>query len=127
MGVSARARSIPDMVSNCLMFVILEAKKDDNSTDDCDTWAGVMTLDGKKGIDKNREAHFGIAISQSLAIHRCARTYHYFKGAPWQDKGFGTQATEWIVEYAFEQLGIHRVSLGMMASNERALALYKKW
>jgi RimJ/RimL family protein N-acetyltransferase len=47
--------------------------------------------------------------------------------AKWQNKGVGTEATRWLVDYAFAQLGVHRIILGLFASNERALAVYKKW
>ncbi|TRM63283.1 acyl-CoA N-acyltransferase [Schizophyllum amplum] len=61
------------------------------------------------GQDKNRDASFGIVLGDG---HR--------------DKGFGTEVTRYVVDYAFMQLGLHRVSLGMMGDNPRAYALYKK-
>lgn len=42
------------------------------------------------------------------------------------DKGYGTEATIFMVDYAFRWLGQHRVSLGVKGSNSRAIALYKK-
>jgi RimJ/RimL family protein N-acetyltransferase len=37
----------------------------------------------------------------------------------------GTEATRWIVNHAFEQLGKHRVSLGVIGDNPRAITLYE--
>jgi RimJ/RimL family protein N-acetyltransferase len=37
----------------------------------------------------------------------------------------GTEATRWIVNHAFEQLGMHRVSLGVIGDNPRAITLYE--
>lgn len=44
----------------------------------------------------------------------------------WWGKGFGTEATEWLVKYVFEQLGVHRVFLGVFTNNPRAVSLYRK-
>jgi hypothetical protein len=38
----------------------------------------------------------------------------------------GTEATRWIVNHAFEQLGMHRVSLIVLEDNVRAIRLYEK-
>jgi RimJ/RimL family protein N-acetyltransferase len=61
------------------------------------------------GQKKNRDGSFGIAIVS----------------AQW-GKGYGTEATRWTVDYCFEQLGLHRISLDVLAGNERALKLYKQ-
>lgn len=42
-----------------------------------------------------------------------------------RDKGYGREALNWALEYAFMQLGLHRVELGVFSFNERAYALYK--
>ncbi len=41
-------------------------------------------------------------------------------------KGFGTEATNLIVKYAFEKLNLNRVHLGVNAEDERANKCYKK-
>jgi hypothetical protein len=38
----------------------------------------------------------------------------------------GTEATRWIVDYAFMQLDIHRISLEVLGDNLGAIAMYKK-
>ncbi len=40
--------------------------------------------------------------------------------------GYGTEATELMLEHAFERLGIHRVALSVFAFNERAIRTYRK-
>jgi RimJ/RimL family protein N-acetyltransferase len=58
---------------------------------------------------KNRDATFGIDIAR-----------------PWRGRGLGTEATRWLVDYAFEQLGMHRISLEVMGDNPAAFAVYRK-
>jgi RimJ/RimL family protein N-acetyltransferase len=37
----------------------------------------------------------------------------------------GKEAMRWIVDWGFMQLGLHRISLSVVASNDRAISLYK--
>jgi len=41
-------------------------------------------------------------------------------------KGYGTDAMALILYYAFEELNLHRVSLGVLAYNPRAIRAYEK-
>jgi RimJ/RimL family protein N-acetyltransferase len=58
---------------------------------------------------KNRDPTLGIKIAR-----------------PWRGRGLGTEATRWLVDYAFEQLGMHRISLEVMGDNPAAVAAYRK-
>ena len=40
--------------------------------------------------------------------------------------GYGTEATELMLEHAFVRLGLHRVALSVFAFNERAIRSYQK-
>lgn len=40
--------------------------------------------------------------------------------------GYGTALTKWLIDYAFQALGIHRVWLEVLGKNKRALHLYEK-
>lgn len=42
------------------------------------------------------------------------------------DQGFGTEALQLALGYAFVTLGLHRVSLRVLASNARAIRSYEK-
>lgn len=61
------------------------------------------------GHPKNRDANLAIALLPQ-----------------WWGNGFGTEVVRWIVDYGFENLGLHRMSLAVMDGNERALCLYRK-
>ncbi|MCI2424239.1 GNAT family N-acetyltransferase [Saccharopolyspora sp. K220] len=39
-------------------------------------------------------------------------------------RGLGSEATQLVLEYAFTELGLHRVDLRVLAFNERAIACY---
>ncbi|EIW81380.1 acyl-CoA N-acyltransferase, partial [Coniophora puteana RWD-64-598 SS2] len=41
-------------------------------------------------------------------------------------KGYGTEATKFMVDHAFRWFGLHRVSLGVFGNNERAIAVYER-
>jgi RimJ/RimL family protein N-acetyltransferase len=41
-------------------------------------------------------------------------------------QGYGTEATDLMLEHAFANMGLHRVSLSVFAFNERALRSYQK-
>jgi diamine N-acetyltransferase len=41
-------------------------------------------------------------------------------------KGYGTEAIRLLLDYAFGTLNFHRVSIGVVGSNERALRFYEK-
>lgn len=44
----------------------------------------------------------------------------------WWGKGIGTEITRWLVNHAFRKLAIRRVTLNVLANNDRALAMYKR-
>jgi RimJ/RimL family protein N-acetyltransferase len=43
-----------------------------------------------------------------------------------RDRGFGTEAIRMFIGYGFEQLGLHRISLDVLAFNPRASRVYQK-
>lgn len=47
-------------------------------------------------------------------------------GADVLGKGYGTQATEAVVSYGFDAVGLHRIELGVYAFNPRAQRAYEK-
>jgi RimJ/RimL family protein N-acetyltransferase len=53
--------------------------------------------------------------------------YHITIGEPdaW-GHGYGTEATQLMVDHAFETLGLHRISLNVFEFNERAIRAYRR-
>ena len=79
----------------------------------------IRTLDGDRFIGSigladislnNRDAYVGIGIGE--------RSY-------W-GKGFGTDAMQIILRYAFNELNLHRVTLNVFEYNPRAIRSYEK-
>lgn len=66
---------------------------------------------GLHGVDhRNRTATFGLLI-----------------GEPWaRGKGYGTEATQLVLDYAFTALGLHNVMLSVYAFNLAARRVYEK-
>jgi RimJ/RimL family protein N-acetyltransferase len=63
-----------------------------------------------RGRPEERTADLGIMIGD--------RDHH--------DRGYGTDAMLTIVRFGFEQMNLHRISLGVFEFNQRAQAVYRK-
>ncbi len=59
---------------------------------------------------KDQNAEFGIAIGEK----------------DYWSKGYGTEATQLLINYGFHQLNLHRISSSVYAFNKRSLKLHKK-
>lgn len=59
---------------------------------------------------RNKHAVVGIAIGEK----------------EYWNKGYGQDALLTLLEFAFKELGIHKVELGVHSTNKRAIACYKK-
>lgn len=59
---------------------------------------------------KNQKAEYGIFIGEEEYL----------------GKGFGSEAANVILKYAFEKMKLHKVTLRVFASNKRAIESYKK-
>ncbi len=64
-----------------------------------------------RDIDRvHKKAEYGIFIGEKDAL----------------GKGYGTQAARIIIHYAFEQLGLHKLMLRLLADNKQAYKSYEK-
>ena len=59
-------------------------------------------------------------------LHRTAIMGLMIGDARFQGQGLGEEATRLCLQYAFERLGLRKVSLGVLTSNTRALQLYHR-
>lgn len=46
--------------------------------------------------------------------------------APYQNKGYGTEAINWVLEWGFQIAGLHRIGIDTFSYNEGAYKLYEK-
>ncbi|MFF0135739.1 GNAT family N-acetyltransferase [Streptomyces sp. NPDC005227] len=72
----------------------------------------------------------GELVGEAVLFERDARnhncTFRILVGPRGRDRGLGTEATRLILGHAFEQLGLHRVSLHVFTFNPRARRAYEK-
>lgn len=86
--------------------------------DDRADWAILRAADGAylgevvlNQLDRdNRSMNFRIALNSPATV----------------GQGYGTEATRAAVQYGFEVIGLHRISLGVYAFNPRARRVYEK-
>lgn len=76
------------------------------SPDDQPTMIGYLTL------NKDLPWHRSTSIALRITI-------------PHQNKGYGREAVNWALDWAFRWGNMHRVTIGTVAFNERAVALYR--
>jgi RimJ/RimL family protein N-acetyltransferase len=70
-----------------------------------------------------------IGVCQLLSIspvHRSAELQIRIGNPAARDHGLGTQAVRSLVDFAFRDLNLHRVSLHVFATNTRAIRAYEK-
>ncbi len=69
---------------------------------------------GSIGLHGINHAHRTASLGVGIGEHDC-----------W-GKGYGTEATRLILDYAFNVLGLHNVMLWVFSYNERAIRVYEK-
>jgi RimJ/RimL family protein N-acetyltransferase len=105
------------------LYAVLEAKQ---PLADGHNWVGFVCL-WEDSDPKNRALMFGIALDP----RHWGKGYGTFvfscgKARAQCELAAATEATRWIVDYAFTQFGTHRIALQVMGDNFRAIAVYKK-
>ncbi len=77
-------------------------------------------------VDKASGAVVGEAVLNDWDPDNQCCNFRILIGSSGQGRGLGTEATRLIVGYGIEQLGLHRISLGVYAFNPRAQRAYEK-
>ncbi|KIM43396.1 hypothetical protein M413DRAFT_444223 [Hebeloma cylindrosporum] len=94
---------IEELANEALLYVVIEATNLPSGPQVIG--AANITLSNVK----NRDVILGIALDPQM----------------W-GKGYGTEVVTFLVDYAFKNLAVHRVSLGVLDSNPAAIHMYKK-
>ncbi|KAI0781620.1 acyl-CoA N-acyltransferase [Irpex lacteus] len=89
-----------EAMTRCLLFVVVETKDTKESI-------GFALLNQRNG-PLSRDAEIGIGLDEN-----------------WWGKGYGTEVMSWLVQYAFQGLALHRLSICVWSSNTRAIAMYE--
>ena len=104
-GPKLRETYKKNIEENSEMFCIVEV-----SVDGYWMFVGFVGLFGSPEARLRRESAYAIGIYKDY----------------W-NKGYGTAVTKFVVRYAFENLFMHRIWLGTVEGNDRAIAVYQKW
>ncbi len=81
-------------------------------------WAVVRNCDG---------AFIGEAVLNELAVQNAAVNYRVWLAGPEATgHGHGTEVTQLVTSYALDDVGLHRVGLGVYEFNPRARRVYEK-
>jgi RimJ/RimL family protein N-acetyltransferase len=83
-----------------------------------DLWLAIETKDGR---------HIGnLRLLDIAPEDRSTRVAIYIGDPDFREKGYGTDAMKTLVRFAFEEMNLNRVELGVFDYNERAMASYRK-
>lgn len=80
-------------------------------------------------IIEERESNTAIGVTSLINIdtkNRNAECIIDIGEKEYWGKGYGSEALKMLLEYAFLELNLHRVSLGVFSFNERAIYIYNK-
>ncbi|KZT52015.1 acyl-CoA N-acyltransferase [Calocera cornea HHB12733] len=113
-------------LSTALIVVFVEVKREYASLRKWDEWEVRKADTEKTQEDWDRELFAG--YSSVHLKHPKVRDGRFgiVIAPPWWGNGFATEVTEWVVQHCFEQLNLHRLSLGYLANNAAAKRVYEK-
>jgi len=97
------AQKLEEIANEALLYVIIEATDKPNGPVVIGA-ASITTVN-----IKNRDVSFGIGLIPDV----------------W-NQGYATEVTRFLVDHAFNNLGVHRISLGVLDNNPGAIQAYKK-
>lgn len=77
--------------------------------------------------DKETDKPLGSVYIRDIDRDHCKGEYGIFIGEDEaRGRGIGTEAARLMIQYGFEELGLHRIYLRVLADNERAIRSYEK-
>ncbi len=77
-------------------------------------------------VDRSTDRFVGEVVLNEWDEGNRSCGFRVIIGPAGRDRGLGTDAVRLIVGYGFEQLGLHRISLEVFATNPRARRVYEK-
>lgn len=77
-------------------------------------------------VERATEELVGEIVLNELDTERRSANLRIIIGAPWQDRGFGTEAVRLLTAYALTEVGLREVTLAVFATNPRAHRVYEK-
>jgi RimJ/RimL family protein N-acetyltransferase len=77
-------------------------------------------------VDRATGRYVGEVVLNELDPNNNSCSFRIALGATGQNRGLGTEATRLVLGYAFERVGLHRISLEVYSFNSRARRVYEK-
>jgi RimJ/RimL family protein N-acetyltransferase len=77
-------------------------------------------------VDRATGRYVGEVVLNELDPNNNSCSFRIALGATGQNRGLGTEATRLVLGYAFERVGLHRISLEVYSFNARARRVYEK-
>jgi len=77
-------------------------------------------------VDRASGRYVGEVVLNELDPNNNSCSFRIALGATGQNRGLGTEATRLVLGYAFERVGLHRISLEVYSFNSRARRVYEK-
>lgn len=77
-------------------------------------------------ITGEQDEYLGTISLKHISRKDCNAEYAIVMRKKAQGTGIATQATREIIQYAFEEMGLHKLYLNVLEENQRARALYEK-
>ena len=116
-----------DLLENSLLFVIIY-KVAESPGVGTGTGAGSETS-GSTTNSSSDPIPIGSIFLKSESSdmrHNCCSELGVDIIKEYQGRGYGSEAINWTLDWAFKQAGLHRVELSVLGWNDRAKQLYKK-
>ena len=109
-GGTAAAEEEIEQIAKSKVGALIQIPAQEGTPDAKPTIIGFLTLSTPPpSMAVHRKAMLGIGIVE-----------------PYQNKGYGSEAINWITDIGFRHLGLHRIAIGAMSYNERAVNLYQR-
>lgn len=88
----------------------------------------VICITPEEGSDKEPEAIGAIYLvgQGPLFIHNRSHEFGIVIARQYQNKGYGTEAVSWMLDWSFLIAGLHRIELTVYEWNERARKVYQR-
>jgi RimJ/RimL family protein N-acetyltransferase len=77
-------------------------------------------------LDTEAGEHIGVVSLNGVSQKDCHALASILIDRAWWSRGYGYDAMRTLLAHAFSTLRLHRVTLYVLATNERALALYRR-
>lgn len=75
---------------------------------------------------KSDDAYLGEAVLNKLDAENEAMNFRIGLNRNAREQGYGTEATRAVMDFGFDRVGLHRISLSVFAFNPRAKRVYEK-